>query len=1410
MAIKKNKSSDELKTASSISSSPLPVIRKNSVSLTSLALNQESSKADNIPKKTKKDKRVTVKSIENLTTQSRKSNTNLAAEAISLKSSTTTASNAASGFLSYSYVVLFGSFIAYMLASLLSSCFGVFFENMESDLGWSKSKVAFIGGLISALQDLSGPISSALTNEYGCRKTAVFGGLIAALGMIGSAYVNDFWSLGFLMGAVSGFGSSLVLVSSVVVVTYYFEQKPSFAAGLVISGGSLGQSIFSLIIIKLNEIYGRSGCFLILGGILLNIVVCAFLFRPLQWELEDEEEDEDDEDEEDDESSSSDDDEDDEEESSEEDGRSLSTSSSGSSYASSKTKPLELLNLNSRPAPVARIESMIDASRNTLNKQGDDDDDQISNQIVPSEFFFNNFDDNNNNNTDRRKISPNSSLASTISLKSVEEMLYNLNDGDADTDLIDEHRLIVLTTRPKKMLRSYAETTTAATGSLTSLSRCHSLDLKSYNNKLKSASNSKSNLRLMMNATNSVPTDLKSFNCYHSIGELDHAHLKKSSLNQETENLLSESDGQLLNNYDQNHEVNNADENAIEINQQYGLDNNEYVIVDADEIDNANIILSSSQNAIYLPVGDDSTNQEKNIKNDENNNNLSHRNFKNDQEKKFNQNDTNTKNISIKSSSPSSSEASTSPLTPNDSPSLTAKNNSDAQSTPLLNQSKKNKKLSKKPSLIASILNKFRKTNSQSEKPTLNSGRLVQNSVPNNMLSLNNPTSTINTNPNQIQLVQLKNQQNISNNNSAINNAQNNLGQVPLTTKTKKYYIAKCSCKQQQKMQNISSFKKAKQQSQDSQNSSAPNIVVTGQTNINNNNNNNSSQKQKFRHYPTCPLFYLNFNPNRKVCALNNSTTNKQQNSHTFTTASSLFQPGQLVQHKKQLNNFTNLPILNPQQQRLAGLPHIYQHNPHHHNHHHNHHHQRPHVYKVSSLFQNSYKVPLHFRNVYYYKSLLNLNMRLMVIRPHGAGALTIIHKPDPSAVTSNTNNMSLSCPDLQPKQVLVINKKNNENYSQNATNQTSGMLLNNQNNALQGVCNNNNNQNNQKVFYPVLTLKELKFLKQQANQYRENVKKLNSNPNQIYHHHHHHHHSRELKSFSGAQVLNVGSILLRPNPSMSVGGAGSRTGSSSLYRKTQKSIPAIILPTTSTSVNQQHEPPQLLSDLPKPQIKTIQINETNKLRDNEELKKLLKTKLNLDQKRGSSGAKKKNRKKKKNYNDDSISASSLSGYNDKIIENVFEDEEEDEDDDSDESDDEDDESESESDEDDEEEDCDNCITRTKIGNLLYKYAYKPIVRPIKFICYSTAENIKLFRVFKFCLFALCNFILSFFYEAPFYFINSYMIDSGSTANQAGTITVAVGIVSVFSSSLSYFLIFCFLRMNLFIFVFILKLFMVI
>lgn len=309
-------------------------------------------------------------------------------------------------------------------------------------------------------------------------------------------------------------------------------------------------------------------------------------------------------------------------------------------------------------------------------------------------------------------------------------------------------------------------------------------------------------------------------------------------------------------------------------------------------------------------------------------------------------------------------------------------------------------------------------------------------------------------------------------------------------------------------------------------------------------------------------------------------------------------------------------------------------------------------------------------------------------MRPHRAGALTITNQTN----AANSNNVSLSCPDLNLRQFLIVNKEDRRSGPGDANNQS-----------------NLNNNETMKPYPAVLTIKDLKGNRQLANRIRRQFETDN------------------LKSVSGTRVLNTGSIVLLP------------TGSTGRLR--------------ADSINK---------------------DKLNLNGPNVKIKQLIKP--------TSGGVKHKHAKPNKDSL--KLSDSSLSDYRDGIKdakknEEDDEDEDEDEDDDEEEDDDEDDDDEDEEDE----EECDNCFTRTKFGNYVYRYMYKPAVRPVKFVYYSICENVKLFKLFKFCIFAFCNFILSFFYEAPFYFINSYMTENGSTSNQAGTVTVAVGIVSVFSSS---------------------------
>ena len=296
----------------------------------------------------------------------------------------------------------------------------------------------------------------------------------------------------------------------------------------------------------------------------------------------------------------------------------------------------------------------------------------------------------------------------------------------------------------------------------------------------------------------------------------------------------------------------------------------------------------------------------------------------------------------------------------------------------------------------------------------------------------------------------------------------------------------------------------------------------------------------------------------------------------------------------------------------------------------------------MPTLFQNSYRIPLHYKNVYYYKSLVNLNMRLMALKKNKT--LTVKDNND-----QDLNSMSLSCPNLQMKQVLVM--KDNQRPKKNSDQHTTADL----------------------------------------NRSRLEAKK-------------------------SSKILNAGSIVL-----MTTAGQNATGGEKSIEvgeKKSKKSA--------------------------------LKSDKTNKITDKEQ--KVLVEKPSLV---------------------------SLVDYTDKIPENaskkniLMEDEgDEDEEDDS---------EENSVDDDDAKK---NCLLETKIGKLLYRFVYKPVFKPMKYVLFSLVENLKLFLIFKFSVFALCNFVLSFFYESPFFFINSYMIKNDLSPNQAGTIHVGVGVTSVLASSI--------------------------
>jgi hypothetical protein len=79
----------------------------------------------------------------------------------------------------------------------------------------------------------------------------------------------------------SGVGLGLAYLPAIVAVSFYFEKRRSLATGLAVCGSGLGTFVFAPITQALLEHFSWKGTVLIETGMLLNVILCGLVFRPL-------------------------------------------------------------------------------------------------------------------------------------------------------------------------------------------------------------------------------------------------------------------------------------------------------------------------------------------------------------------------------------------------------------------------------------------------------------------------------------------------------------------------------------------------------------------------------------------------------------------------------------------------------------------------------------------------------------------------------------------------------------------------------------------------------------------------------------------------------------------------------------------------------------------------------------------------------------------------------------------------------------------------------------------------------------------------------------------------------------------------------------------------------------------------
>ncbi|XP_072512171.1 monocarboxylate transporter 3 [Notamacropus eugenii] len=181
----------------------------------------------------------------------------------------------------WGWVVLLGCFVVTGFSYAFPKAVSVYFKALMRDFGVGYSDTAWISSIMLAMLYGTGPVSSILVNQFGCRPVMLAGGLLASSGMILASFTTSIVELYLTAGVLTGLGLALNFQPSLIMLGLYFDRRRPLANGLAAAGSPVFLSALSPLGQVLLEHFGWRGGFLLMGGLLLNCCTCGAVMRPL-------------------------------------------------------------------------------------------------------------------------------------------------------------------------------------------------------------------------------------------------------------------------------------------------------------------------------------------------------------------------------------------------------------------------------------------------------------------------------------------------------------------------------------------------------------------------------------------------------------------------------------------------------------------------------------------------------------------------------------------------------------------------------------------------------------------------------------------------------------------------------------------------------------------------------------------------------------------------------------------------------------------------------------------------------------------------------------------------------------------------------------------------------------------------
>ncbi len=181
-----------------------------------------------------------------------------------------------SGFY-YGYIVVLAAFFILAVIWGTYSSFGIFFESLLVEFGWTRAMTAGAFSLSSLLFGLFCIVTARLSDRFGPRRVIGACGFILGSGYLLMSQVNTMWQLYLFYGLLIAIGMS-AYIAVLSIVARWFVRRRGLMTGVVFSGMGLGTVIFPPLSSRLISTYDWRLSFIVVGIIALVLMVPAAQF----------------------------------------------------------------------------------------------------------------------------------------------------------------------------------------------------------------------------------------------------------------------------------------------------------------------------------------------------------------------------------------------------------------------------------------------------------------------------------------------------------------------------------------------------------------------------------------------------------------------------------------------------------------------------------------------------------------------------------------------------------------------------------------------------------------------------------------------------------------------------------------------------------------------------------------------------------------------------------------------------------------------------------------------------------------------------------------------------------------------------------------------------------------------------